>query len=726
MALVHGPDMEALRKRKTPDIHYREYFLWPHINIEDLSQPNILPLLLNSRSRNYPSEFSGADEAAFQLGRDFSVIVPIYLEGYTMIMNAPANIEDYGKLIPSSKYSQAFSWFCTSQQYSVGEGLLVLEIQERLLGFLVDCSKSILHDIPAEILISDTFPVQANPGPPSNGGLNSLSIMAAEAPYRVPANLDLARLESLLEARMSAAEDHLWALREDPNYFSENIFDEKEHQEEVIKDSNGETHPEIKPGCDSIFWVRVITGVLLAALINLEVFSELHRQARNLRDLQKKHEHEMEVGKDLPQEYLLALLQFRWYATQVTQGPVKKLSGEFPASPQLRKYHVRHPSEKNAEMKADIKLNDIESKLLGLLRTLWPDYYSSLIMGIAPLFLNELERLIGAEKPTSELISRHNAAIIGDINILTQCVDQVNMYLPWARTFDYELRKHETDVRKAYSDGIKRWGGIVAPFSGENLSKLTKLCNPSDRRFYYSIEGRRTKDNVEMLQKAEDNLAKLWGVVDQLIHDNCPNLHGTKIEQFLSQIHNVRRIPEWIDRKSDIIQKPEKEAPSTNEGSQYGPSSTIYIGVPAESADKLEHKKPTTKTKGVPNPTQPSTNGDTEEEGGDVIEASISLDPKSLRVFGIMLSDPAETSNPGEIAWKDLLHAMTATELFEVQKLTGSIWEFRRTDGPRKILLHKPHPRPKIPITIAKIFAARFQKMFGRTKETFVLKEKKV
>lgn len=70
-------------------------------------------------------------------------------------------------------------------QFSLGEGLLILEIQEGLLTFLVTCCRSILHDISADDLTSERLPVQ----PPllhlktetETDDFTSLAIMEEEA-----------------------------------------------------------------------------------------------------------------------------------------------------------------------------------------------------------------------------------------------------------------------------------------------------------------------------------------------------------------------------------------------------------------------------------------------------------------------------------------------------------------------------------------------------------------
>lgn len=44
---------------------------------------------------------------------------------------------------------------------------------------------------------------------------------------------------SLLSSRASAANDHFWALHEDPEYFAAEMLERKEHRQEIMMDTNG-------------------------------------------------------------------------------------------------------------------------------------------------------------------------------------------------------------------------------------------------------------------------------------------------------------------------------------------------------------------------------------------------------------------------------------------------------------------------------------------------------
>ncbi|RYP76428.1 hypothetical protein DL769_003634 [Monosporascus sp. CRB-8-3] len=182
MPTTHRPDFGFRKNAGRLDdaaVQHRGSFIWPYINQEDLAKAKTLPLLLNA----------------------------------------------YGKTMASS-------------QFPLGEGLLILECQDRLLEFLIRCCRKVLHDIPLPDLVSNAYAVQPELLFNTNSDktdFTSLTKLAEKAPYRPPAELDLKKIESLLAARAARAEDHIWTLREDPGYFADQLLKMKEHREDVIK-----------------------------------------------------------------------------------------------------------------------------------------------------------------------------------------------------------------------------------------------------------------------------------------------------------------------------------------------------------------------------------------------------------------------------------------------------------------------------------------------------------
>jgi len=110
MSATHRPDYEAIRKdyeamlKESPVVKrpwvlkFREAYMWPDINVEDLIKGKTLLLLLNSRGRNTPQMFAHADFQATRVGRISGACWPPFLIQYYMLLEGEA-VETYGRLV---------------------------------------------------------------------------------------------------------------------------------------------------------------------------------------------------------------------------------------------------------------------------------------------------------------------------------------------------------------------------------------------------------------------------------------------------------------------------------------------------------------------------------------------------------------------------------------------------------------------------------------------------
>lgn len=742
MATIHRPDFDAFRKeselQRERGTKYRESFMWPYINQEDLLNPKTLPLLLNSRGRHPPSHFAGADINTIHLGLVSKAIVPIFLNEHVMILNGVAgNTRDYGKLMAWEEHPDAFDWMHTRKQFQPGEGLAILEAQKQLLAFLVQCCLQLLHDIPETTLTSDSFPVLPEPQlkPESEiRGFESLGVMAAEAPYRVPAKLDLRLVESLLAARASAAEDHLWALREDPDYFSRTLLDAMEHRQEMLKDLDGKDHPLLRRGGRrETLWGRIIGSVVSEAYLELEYFSELSSQAKNLASLQMKYADEISPSKELPEEYLKALLRFRHYLNQGAKGPLNNLKHTVVASPPLRRLFARQPPPDartpkiTVVQKPGVKMNTVETQLIWLLRTLWEDD-NQLFLASMSVVVDELERLLQSETHARELLSSYITAVVGDLSIISQCLNQLTLYQPWASSWENELVDRKDDLEKDYAERTTPWARILAALRDTGIStRAVNLGEPSGGKFTYPVEKRRTKANVEALRCAESNLDAFWAAIDQVMVAKVGDLHGTAVRNLLSQPHILQRTREWVEpEKTPPTTSTPRKADEAHLYTSYQSISGLYSGLEARSLD-VAQPKTKVKTRGTPRPTPaPVTEAEALQRPNPADrQPTFSVDARALKVFRTVFFNPAATSTPGELPWTDFLHAMSSVG-FTIMKLYGSVWQFQPTslDVERNIQFHEPHPRGKLPFTVARRYGRRLNRAYGWFGGMFVLNEK--
>ena len=156
-------------------------------------------------------QFVRTDFEASRFGIISKFISPPFLNCHVMLFRGRNTAETYRELIAWKDHPDAFDWMHTQQEIASADGLCMLKIQENIYRFLVECCKTILHEIPETGLEGSNVPIR--PEPPlissSETGLQSLAVVAAEAPYRLPAKLELQKLLSTVAVKYSDAKDHV-------------------------------------------------------------------------------------------------------------------------------------------------------------------------------------------------------------------------------------------------------------------------------------------------------------------------------------------------------------------------------------------------------------------------------------------------------------------------------------------------------------------------------------
>lgn len=239
--------------------------------------------------------------------------------------------ENYGKGVAWSNDHRAFQWFESGAGLLPGEGLLILKIQQRILEFLVKCYELILRDFSSNISRERADLTKKEPlhlSSDSNTRV-SLASMIAEVPYRIPGRLDLKRLKAIITARRSAAQDHVWALSEDPGYCADTVKDFSNHQCETILNANGESHPLLQT---STFWNRTLRCVITNAYGDFIRWDVLYKQLTSLGELAQSYPESTSWDSKVPQEYLDQLLHFKYHLQQMAKNPIQSLKEGVPAS----------------------------------------------------------------------------------------------------------------------------------------------------------------------------------------------------------------------------------------------------------------------------------------------------------------------------------------------------------------------------------------------------------
>ncbi|OJJ95933.1 hypothetical protein ASPACDRAFT_35201 [Aspergillus aculeatus ATCC 16872] len=742
MPVVHRPDLDVWRKacngKRERGPRFRDSLVWPYINQEDLVSPKAILLLLHSRGRYPPSSFAAADAVAMTFGLVSQMLMPDYLKDtstcYMALNGFDENTRQYGELVICDD-AKGFGRKVL-KQFTPGHGLLVLEAQARLLTFLVKCCRQLLPDIPVGDF--DAFPILPPPQIKTESevsGFESLRLMAAEAPYRVPAQLDLGRIESLLAARTSAAEDHLWALREDPEYFASAVLGLKEHRPEMLKDLRGRDHPDLRHSRKNVFWGRVLAPVVGNAYLNVEIFHQLSQQARALVSLQHQYAAQISPSQDLPEEFLTALLRLRHDLDEAIANPLHMLRETFRPSPPFRRFFVRRQphdpdfSQGAVGARPGAKPTAVEQKLLWLLENMFGNQLVLTLAG-APLIMDEVERLLEDEPGARDLITPWLAGLIGDLSILTKCLGELALYQPWARSWVHSSVAHkwfEEDYKKMTQPMCQIFDKIgEAILDTKDASQAVVLGDPSGGQFAYPIEKRRTKENVAILRQAEARLDAFWRLIDEALADRLPGTASHKA--LFSQSCGLQRTPEWEEPTPKPRPQPAAQ-PKSDSTSPYTSFLPSWL-FPSSADDTSTAQRPKTKvkTRGT------ARSASTQDHGAEALlepigaetQPAFSVDARSLKVFRSLFHDPELTSTPGEVRWNDFLHAMKSIGFAGIQ-LYGSVWQFEPTvfDLERSIQFHEPHPSGKMPYTMARRIGRRLNRAYGWHGGMFVLANSK-
>ncbi|XEV01755.1 hypothetical protein FSHL1_007042 [Fusarium sambucinum] len=734
-----------------------------------------------------------------------------YVPGLTMMMNGARIPEEYGKVLHWGHMSPQELMVYTGLQFFAGEGLLVLKAQVRILDFLVEFCRELLHEIPSEDLMSGAYPLQKEPSlkngideskyssalealniaesQPSvpetqialsifeaeiskmedkifstrerlmtsleasmeESGQSAADLKAAKAALDVEIGREIRNFlaplkEKLSEARkrnpttdpvsslksgidesgyssmascfptrgtMSATEDHIWSLREDPEYFRVELLEKKDHSYESVKTEDGKQHPLNHKVNEDKLWGTMVSRIAAESYERLEHMAQLHRQARDLSVLREKYKDEIQPNKELPDEYRNALYYFRFCLQKATNHAIKAFEVEFQASPPMRKFYVRtiSPTGEDECYPNDHKRStytDVENSLLFIKTILcmgeeqWARQYT---------LIDELERLLKATPEADRLISAQVYKTLSYISVLSQCTKRIDLYQPWSRFYHYQ-KDHGL-----YADGVtidftpqhhmafKSMRDMVQGIRGRQipLQTLGRAADPAGGKFKYPYEKRRTKDTVNALRQAEANLDAVWAEVDKLT--NITKFKDLALYRLLSQPRSLQRTAPWVEPEKTQ----NKGQPRMNEDLMFfnRPLSNLFLGESEQPKIDKTTKKTKTKTKGEPS------------------KPTFEVDARALKVFRTLFFNPEVTSTPGEIPWNDFLHAMGSTG-FQIGKLYGSVWQFQPTnlDVERGIHFHEPHPKGKIDFKIARRQGRRLARTYGWHSGMFALKKK--
>lgn len=306
--------------------------------------------------------------------------------------------------------------------------------------------------------------------------------------------------------------------------------------------------------------------------------------------------------------------------------------------------------------------------------------------------------------------------LVGELSIVAECLRQLEICQPWANGFEDAYCSNENEIQPGFALRTTYIVEVLEALWDANLIDISTFGDPSDKKFDYPVSKRRSKEIVEKLRAAENNLDIFWSKVDDHWNGRLKYRGVTGLKLLSIKPRLLQRTPEWSDQH---IQKPEMKSrqelnPYTStfanlqliSGTSSGLKEVIAASVP-KSKVKFRGNSSSDLSDGMPAVMHPIC---ASEEKQPVFR----VDKRALKVFRVLFFDLDANTSPGELPWADFLHALGCTG-FSSQKLYGSVWHFEpsRLDVERSIKFHEPHPHKKIPLLISRWHGRRFHRAYG-------------
>ncbi|THY02389.1 hypothetical protein D6C85_06535 [Aureobasidium pullulans] len=727
MSATHRPEFATLRKigvnnnkRRPNQAKEKEAYLWPYVNQEDLVQTHNLLIFLNSRGRHHPDKFVFGDQQQANTNKPSGMSD---VDKYKMCLHGQRSPKTYGSLVLRDTGDRVQR----ELRMEPVAGLQVLEVQDRNLDFLVKCCRLILHDMDLDNLnLVDTKP--APPQFKSTLPVHTVTAMAQIAPYRLPQRLDMKRLRLLISARREEAEEHVWALREDPGYFAQNMREWSEHSPFMIPDKNKRPHEMVG---EPAFWDKIATSMIFHAYSSLILFATADEAVTLAQEKLDSCLHKLGSSSSLPVEVEKVFQRLDYIVQVLADEPLGDLMLGFPASPPMRYGYERAPSDPSPSFNTlKIKMGRLSAawRVQVLFRTLLsPEQQKKHGLNNT---VEEIQRMLDEHSRDSDLISSWVASRFSDLALMSEVRRQLGLFQPWCTAWRSKC---------LIEDDAPFFFSMVECVHDFTTCAVLDAADPAN--FAYPSDKRRTRETVTQMRQAEKRLDKFWATVDNHCEAHTSYSVLYLLMDFFSDWNRkIHRTKAWVEPKETAGCKPIQQHNEKDDETALTETSGLPLHVfnpnaccshpkKSELLGSITPQKAKAKTRpdgSVASPQQESRrdSATSVEEKENVEVKKLKVNKRAFKVFATMFHVPSsnEQQNTGEVAWSEFLYAMKMIG-FSVEKLYGSSWQFTpdTIEASRSIQFHEPHPRAKMWYWLSKEYGRRLHRAYGWTGETFDL-----
>ncbi|OTB19288.1 hypothetical protein K445DRAFT_314174 [Daldinia sp. EC12] len=708
MAPEHRPDLTHLKHQCTglvcnegnnTNASKRPYFLWHSINLEDLCKTEPLLFLLNARGRNPPSTFAFAELEPLVFGiKSGSLRVPPFLDGWNMRFMGKHGPDTYGELVSWEDDPDARYRLHRGRDVSPGEGLWILEIQDRLYKFLLETCKIILYGFDLDGEHSPTEPKPLVSIDKYKGDIvTSFEFLQYESTYHVPTKFDIRRLQSIINAKLSQAEDTLWALREDPAFFAHSLLELYSHRPEHMLDVNGNIYPSVatENGREEVL-ISTVRSMLSYYIPIVETWGSVCELVNRLASLKEELLDQTRVGEaledDLPLDLEVAFRSLRHHLNHFLDEHLPAVNRWARWSPPIQPlYRLNVPKTPDAGMTVttgSTEPNPLEAVYLWVLYMM-ADPRNLRDIGINSC-LQEIER-IAHDPEGRKFFTPFVAEQFSDVFVMAEGIRQIGLFQPWAATFETQMK--DKKACEQISEEFKRTAEVLGPLYRLELPSNAGKLGAMLTRMRYPIDEPLNKTNIEAMQATEGTLDAFWDVM----------------------ISQLQKAGLWTGHVSDILDRVPRRTGPWVEPSNKASADDAVVNIPEPAQHVLGN-----------------TAGDVGSHAPLNIEKQESppfkVDERARKVFTRLFHEASAATprSPDEVPWDDFLYAMHRIG-FEIEELGGSNWHFnpghlltdRGQEYARGIQFHEPGLGAKITPLMARMYSRRLARTYGWYAEMF-------
>lgn len=436
-----------------------------------------------------------------------------------------------------------------------------------------------------------------------------------------------------------------------------------------------------------------------------------------------------------PDEYLWIILSES--IALMFRTPMQNLEFMFPFSSGLR-HAMREPHKYGACMEVcmagsehgwHIKPNSSPAihrahRIFHMLAGL--DEYGLTLHGLRPL-VQEAHYMLEHDTEVSKLIDDWLLTDFSELAVLADLQDRIDQLHPFSKTWNAKDVTEDRKVVQRMDTYLQRSNHIVETV--RMASAVTRsLGDPTDGRFNYPSDKRRTAENVRELQSAEAALKTYWAELELGMRCNCMSLEKFLQEHLSTDPGQIHKTDDWKEEPAGVSALTDVPSWKVN---KIATSTVTHVGNENKKTEISSEEKVKQKTHGKAQdgqevqPPLPQVAADTTTK----VHKPICIPRRSFKVMSALLPSPSTISEaPREVSWDDFISTLNTIGLVP-EKLYGSVWIFKPlpegeglANVGRSIQFHEPkgvRRGNKIDFTQVRRFGDRLKRAFGWDGETF-------